>query len=236
MTVYVVTGGTGLIGRNLLARLVRRRDAEVHVLVRQQSVNRLQEAVSSLRGSDRIIPLVGDLTEDKLGLTAATRKQLRGRVDHMVHLAALYDMTADDEQNVEVNVEGTRRVVELAEDLKVGVLHHMSSVAVAGEFEGVFTEDMFDEGQELPSPYHRTKYESEKLVREASVPWRVYRPGIVVGDSGTGEIDKVDGPYYFFPTIAWIAQLPAVSRIPLVVPDLGETNNVPVDYVAAAMG
>jgi NAD(P)-dependent dehydrogenase (short-subunit alcohol dehydrogenase family) len=235
MTVYVVTGGTGLIGRNLLARLVRRKDAEVHVLVRQQSVNRLQEAVSSLRGSDRIIPLVGDLTEDKLGLTAATRKQLRGRVDHMVHLAALYDMTADDEQNVEVNVEGTRRVVELAEDLKVGVLHHMSSVAVAGEFEGVFTEDMFDEGQELPSPYHRTKFESEKLVREASVPWRVYRPGIVVGDSGTGEIDKVDGPYYFFPTIAWIAQLPAAGRIPLLAPELGNTNCVPVDYVADAL-
>lgn len=235
MTVYVVTGGTGLIGRNLLARLLQRADAEVHVLVRKASTGRLEQAVADLPGKERIRPLVGDLTEEKLGLTAAARKRLRGRVDHLVHLAALYDMTADDERNVEVNVEGTRRVVELAEDLDIGVLHHMSSVAAAGEYEGPFSEDMFDEGQSLPSPYHRTKFESEKLVRAASVPWRVYRPSIVVGDSHTGEIDKVDGPYYFFPTIAWISQLPAARRLPLVVPDLGDTNCVPVDYVADAL-
>jgi NAD(P)-dependent dehydrogenase (short-subunit alcohol dehydrogenase family) len=235
MTIYVVTGGTGMIGRHLLERLLRRPDAEVHVLVRSQSVGRLQEAVQGLPGNDRIVPLVGDLTEDKLGLRANDRKSLRGRVDHLVHLAALYDMTADDERNMDVNVEGTRRVVELAEDLSVGVLHHVSSIAVAGDYEGPFTEDMFDEGQPLPSPYHRTKFESERLVRDSSVPWRVYRPSIVVGDSSTGEMDKADGPYYFFPAISWISQLPAASRVPLVLPDLGNTNTIPVDYVADAI-
>jgi NAD(P)-dependent dehydrogenase (short-subunit alcohol dehydrogenase family) len=205
------------------------------VLVRSQSVARLQQAVQGLPGNERIVPLVGDLTEDKLGLRAAVRTSLRGRVDHLVHLAALYDMTAADEHNMDVNVGGTRQVVELAEDLSVGVLHHVSSIAVAGEHEGPFTEDMFDQGQPLPSPYHRTKFESERLVRESSVPWRVYRPSIVVGDSTTGEMDKADGPYYFFPAISWLSQLSAASRVPLVLPDLGNTNTVPVDYVADAL-
>src|SRR5206468_10164002 len=75
---------------------------------------------------------------------------------------------------------------------------------------------------------------AERLVREQSeVPWRVYRPAIIVGDSRTGEMDKVDGPYYFFPAIARLATLP--DWLPLVGPDLGDTNVVPVDYVAAAM-
>ena len=109
-------------------------------------------------------------------------------------------------------------------------------MAVAGEAHGVFTEEMFDEGQRLPSPYHRTKFEAEKAVRQAAtVPWRVYRPSIVLGDSHTGEMDKIDGPYYFFPTIAWVAELPSAKRVPLVLPPLGDSNAVPVDYVADAL-
>ena len=111
----------------------------------------------------------------------------------------------------------------------------MSSVAAAGDFHGTFDETMFDEGQHLPSPYHRTKFESEQIVREeATVPWRVYRPSIVVGDSQTGAMDKVDGPYYFFPMMKVLRdRLPA--WLPLVGVDLGDTNVVPVDYVAKAM-
>ena len=61
---------------------------------------------------------------------------------------------------------------------------------------------MFDEGQKLDHPYHRTKFESEKLARtQTNMPWRVYRPAIVVGNSQTGEMDKIDGPYYFFTAI-----------------------------------
>ncbi len=71
---------------------------------------------------------------------------------------------------------------------------------------------MFDVGQKLPSPYHRTKFEAERIVREQPyVPWRVYRPAIVVGDSRTGEMDKIDGPYYFFKAIQRAA--PAAARV-----------------------
>ena len=111
----------------------------------------------------------------------------------------------------------------------------MSSIAVAGVYKGHFTEDMFDEGQELTHPYHRTKFESEKLVRErVKGAWRVYRPSIVVGHSKTGEMDKIDGPYYFFKVIQKVRHaLP--EWFPLVSVEWGDTNLVPVDYVAAAV-
>ena len=161
--------------------------------------------------------------------------ELRGKVNHMFHLAAVYDMTAPPERNTAVNVGGTTHAVELARAIDAKHLHHVSSIAVAGEYHGVFTEEMFDEGQRLPSPYHRTKFESERIVREQPyVPWRTYRPAIVVGDSRTGEMDKIDGPYYFFKAIERLRHL-LPEWVPLVGPDLGYTNIVPVDWVAASL-
>ncbi len=235
MTGYLVTGGTGFLGRHLLERLLRRPDAAVHVLVRAGSFARLQKLTDRLDGGHRVTPVVGDLLEDGLGLTTDARAALTG-VDHVVHLAALYDMTADGQLNRQVNIEGTRRVVELAAALSAGCLHHVSSVAVAGDFRGPFTEDMFDAGQHLPSAYHATKYEAERIVREQEgVAWRVYRPSVVVGDSRTGQMDKIDGPYYLFSVLATVAGQPIAGRLPLVAPDLGVTNLVPVDYVADAL-
>ena len=144
-------------------------------------------------------------------------------------------MTAPEDINERLNVAGTRHAVELANALGAGHLHHVSSVAVTGDYRGLFREDMFDEGQGQPSPYHRTKFESERIVREASaVPWRVYRPAIVIGHSQTGEMDKIDGPYYFFKLIQK-ARNALPQWFPLVGPELGWTNIVPVDYVARAM-
>ena len=235
MTTYLVTGGTGFLGRNLLTRLVRRPDARVLVLVRRSSLGRLEALAGRLDGGERIEPLVGDILAERLGLSDETLADLRGKVDHVVHLAALYDMTADAADNEDLNVGGTRRVVEVAERIDAGILHHVSSIAVAGEHRGTFTEDMFDEGQELPSAYHSTKFVAERVVRESGLPWRVYRPAIVVGDSRTGEMDKIDGPYYFLSFLTGVAALPGARLVPLVLPDLGDSNVVPVDYVADAM-
>ncbi|WP_133847168.1 SDR family oxidoreductase [Labedaea rhizosphaerae] len=234
MATYLVTGATGLIGRHVLALLLERPDTErVSVLVRERSRDRLTEMVRQWPGADKVVPIVGDIAEPGLGITDADVEALSGSVDHVVHLAALYDITADDETSITANVEGTRNVVELAARIDAGRLHHVSSVAVAGDYDGEFTEDMFDAGQRLVTPYHRTKFESEKLVREQhDVPFRIYRPAIVVGNSVTGEMDKIDGPYYFFPALARLAGLPSV---PFVIPDIGDTNIVPVDYVAEAM-
>ena len=145
------------------------------------------------------------------------------------------DMTAPAELNTAVNVGGTTHAVELARTLEAQHLHHVSSIAVAGEYRGTFEESMFDEGQKLPSPYHRTKFESERIVREQPyVPWRAYRPAIVVGDSQTGEMDKIDGPYYFFKAIQRMRRL-LPEWLPLVGVDVGNTNVVPVDWVVAAV-
>jgi thioester reductase-like protein/NADP-dependent 3-hydroxy acid dehydrogenase YdfG len=233
---YLLTGATGFLGRHLLARLLARPDAEITCLVR--SPERLAARTAQLPGHDRLVGVRGDLTADGLGLSEQDTRDLAG-VDHVMHLGAVYDLTASDAANRAANVEGTRRVVELAERIGAGRLHHVSSVAVSGDHPGRFTEADFDTDQHLGSPYHSTKFAAEALVRaQSAVPWRVYRPAIVVGDSRTGDIDKVDGPYYLLPAISRIAAAgpPSVLRaVPVPVPDLGHTTIVPVDYVADAM-
>jgi NAD(P)-dependent dehydrogenase (short-subunit alcohol dehydrogenase family) len=233
---YFVTGATGFIGRHLVEELLAKREGDVHVLVREGSLGKLEELKAGRWGnSPRIKAVVGDLGEDRLGVDEAWVEEHRGKVDHFFHLAAIYDMTAPDEANEKLNNGGTRNAVALANALEAGCLHHTSSIAVSGLFKGVFREDMFDEGQKLPSAYHRTKFESERIAREQSqVPWRVYRPAVVVGHSQTGEMDKIDGPYYFFKAIQKLRHwLP--EWVPLVGPELGWTNIVPVDFVAKAM-
>jgi NAD(P)-dependent dehydrogenase (short-subunit alcohol dehydrogenase family) len=233
---YFVTGATGFIGRHLMERLLERR-GDIHLLVREGSTEKLERLIERWgpEAVARVHSVIGDLTRPRLGLSEADVAALSGKIDHFVHLAAVYDMTAADELNRVANVEGTRHAVELANAIGAGRFHHTSSIAVAGLHRGLFREDMFDEGQELDHPYHRTKFEAEKIARsQTRMPWRVYRPSIVVGDSHTGEMDKIDGPYYFFTAIKMARHyLPA--WFPLIGPEFGYTNIVPVDYVAAAM-
>jgi len=233
---YFVTGATGFIGRHLVEVLLDQRDGDVYVLVRDGSTGRLEELIARWGHAERVKPVIGDLSLPSLGVRDEDLARLRDDgIEHFFHLAAIYDMTADDERNEQLNVGGTHHAVELANELGVGHLHHVSSIAVAGLYKGLFREDYFDQGQQLPSAYHRTKFESERIAREASrVPWRVYRPAIVIGDSQTGEMDKIDGPYYFFKLIQKVRHyLP--EWVPLAGPELGWTNIVPVDYVARAM-
>ena len=231
---YFVTGATGFIGRYLVDELVDHRDGEIYVLCRASSLHRIEPLIRRW-GPSRVIPVVGDLAAPGLGVDQAWIDEHAGKVEHFFHLAAIYDITADDATNDAMNIDGTRNALELADALGVTTFHQVSSVAAAGDYHGRFTEDMFEEGQPLPSPYHRTKYESEKIVRdEATMGWRIYRPAIVLGHSQTGAMDKIDGPYYFFPLLKRMRDsLP--GWLPLVGVDLGDTNMVPVDYVAKAM-
>jgi NAD(P)-dependent dehydrogenase (short-subunit alcohol dehydrogenase family) len=234
---YFVTGATGFIGRHLVTRLLER-EGDIYVLVRESSGDRLATLIDrwGLGAEERIKPVIGDLGSSRLGVSDETLGELKAAgIDHFFHLAAVYDMTADEERNRIANVEGTRNAVGLANALEAGRFHHVSSIAAAGLHKGLFREDMFDEGQKLEHPYHRSKFESEKLARtQTNMPWRVYRPAIVVGNSQTGEMDKIDGPYYFFTAIK-MARHYLPGWFPLVGPELGYTNIVPVDFVADAM-
>jgi NAD(P)-dependent dehydrogenase (short-subunit alcohol dehydrogenase family) len=232
---YFVTGATGFIGRNLVEQLLER-EGTIYVLVREGSRGRLEELRNRWGAEgDRIVPVTGDLSQENLGCGDLV-DELRGQIDHFFHLAAIYDMTADAESQRIANVEGTRHAVQLAEALDAKRFHMVSSIAAAGLYKGTFTEDMFEEAEKVENhPYFQTKHESEAVVREESkVPWRVYRPGIVVGHSETGEMDKIDGPYYFFKLLQR-----ARNALPQWFPGVGiegrKINIVPVDYVARAM-
>jgi NAD(P)-dependent dehydrogenase (short-subunit alcohol dehydrogenase family) len=230
---YFVTGATGFIGRHLVRELLER-EGEILVLVRSASTHKLAKLESLPGARGRIHAVVGDVTRQLCGVGEEDRGKLRGA--EVFHLAAIYDLEADEEANRLANVEGTRNLVALASAAGAARVHHISSIAVAGaHFRGDFTEAMFDEGQSLDHPYYQTKFEAERIVREeATVPWRVYRPGIVIGSSETGEADRIDGPYYAFKIIQRLrSSLP--QWFPLVGPEGFALNLVPVDFVARAI-
>ncbi len=233
---YFITGGTGFIGRFLVKKLLAR-GGTVHVLVRSPSLDKfthLKESVGS--DGERLHAVIGDLTAPNLGLSADDLQRLEGNIGHFFHLAAIYDMKADSLSQELTNIEGTQAAVDCAKALGVNCFHHVSSIAAAGLYKGVFREDMFEEAEHLDDPYLRTKHLAEKVVRDGcgEMAWKVYRPGMVVGHSKTGEIDKVDGPYYFFKMLQKLRRaLP--PWVPTIGLEGGRLNIVPVDYVVDAM-
>ena len=232
---YLLTGATGFIGRHLLGELLGR-GAVVHVLVRPQSRARLERLAGTF-GIDgaRIVPLEGDLEDPLMGLSGTTLAALRGQIRHFFHLGGLYDLGADATALERINVLGTVNAVASAEALQVGCFHHISSIAVAGSYPGRFTERMFEEACGLDHPYFRSKHDAEALVRQkCRVPWRIYRPGMVVGHSATGLMDKIDGPYYFFKPLQRLRDL-LPRWVPLIGFTGGHINLVPVDFVVAAL-
>ncbi|MFN3416997.1 MAG: SDR family oxidoreductase [Caldimonas sp.] len=233
---YFVTGATGFIGKRLVKKLLERRGAVVYFLLRKESQAKVPELLAYWGVSKaRAIPVHGDLTQRRLGVGAEDVKALKGQIDHFYHLAAVYDLAAASDTQVAVNVDGTRHTVEFAKAIEAAHFHHVSSIAAAGLYEGVFREDMFEEAENLDHPYFYTKHESEKLVRkECKVPWTVYRPAMVVGDSRTGEMDKIDGPYYFFKLIQRLRQV-LPPWMPMVGLEGGRVNIVPVDFVVDAI-
>jgi thioester reductase-like protein len=233
-----VTGGTGLLGRHLVERLLDRHD-EVVVLVREDRLATLADRLADLGAlaiaKGRKLSIVhGDVTEEWLGLASGALEP--SSLDHVFHVAGLYDLEADAASLRAVNVEGTENLLGwLTSRGFRGVLHHISSIAVAGDHDGRFAEAMLEEGQRHPTEYHRTKFESERLVRnERRVRHRIYRPGAIVGHSKSGEMDRLDGAYYLFRAVhalrdtvpRWVT-LPGLVGAPVAM--------VPVDFVADAI-
>ena len=237
----VLTGGTGFLGGEVLARLLERDEQPVYVMIRAEddegAEQRLNELLASLLGSaepwsGRAIAVPGDVTQAWLGMSSRRRDWLAERTDRIIHCAASVSFTMPLDEQRQINLHGTRRVVELARlCAQRGGLEsfvHVSTAYVAGSQPGAFAEEDLDVGQEFRNPYERTKFEAELLLRERAwgLPIQILRPSIVVGDSATGwtpAFNVLYGPMKAFTRGAY-PLIPADRSAPVDV--------VPVDFVA----
>lgn len=234
--IYFITGASGFIGKRLVRRILSRDDGTVYFLIRDASSAHVSKLLDFWNVDEtRAIAVKGDVTKTDLGLSKREKKDLAKKVDHLFHLAAIYDLEVDPGSEILTNIAGTKNAIALAGQIGAKCFHHMSSIAVAGQYPGVFREDMFEEAYDWEHPYFLSKYEAEKVVRsECKIPWRIYRPGIVIGDSRSGQMDKIDGPYYFFKLIQRLRK--AIPQwMPMAGIEGGKINLVPVDFVTAAL-
>ncbi len=238
----LLTGATGFLGMEVLARLLEREDVEVLALVRgdddEAAQARLDGVLRTLyeepsrERSERVRALRGDATAEGLGLSDADRQEVVGRVDGVLHCAAsiAFDLPLAEAQ--EINTQGTRRVVDLAREVtSLRRFVHVSTAYVCGDYEGCFRESDLDVGQGFRNTYEQSKYETEMLLAEQAgdLPLAIARPSIVVGEAATGWTPTFNVIYW--PLQAFSRGM--FDRVPAT-PD-GRVDIVPVDYVADAL-
>jgi long-chain acyl-CoA synthetase len=240
----LMTGATGFVGMEVLARYLERSDRRIYALIRAgdegEAEARLRSTLAACTGSadayaDRVVAVPGDIEQPDLGLDRERRAWLAERVTDILHVAASVSFSLPLERSREINVEGTRRLLEFAELCNSGErlrrFSYVSTAYVAGTHEGEFREDQLDVGQDFRNPYERSKFEAEKLVDSwrGRLPIQVFRPSIIVGerDSGwTASFNVLYTPLKAFNRGAFRA-VPGRRSAPVDV--------VPVDYVADAI-
>jgi len=241
----LLTGATGFLGMELLARYLERTERTVYALVRAaddaEAQARLRAAVARVvdapgRFDHRLLAIRGDVALPGLGISRSRRLALAESVTEIVHSAASVSFTLPLEEAREINVEGTRRMLELAELCTAhGSLRrfaYVSTAYVAGDATGTFGEDDHDVGQGFRNTYERTKWEAERLVRAHAerLPVQIFRPSIVVGEQETGwtaAFNVIYAPLRAFAKGASVPLIPGRRSAPVDV--------VPVDYVADAI-
>jgi thioester reductase-like protein len=211
------------------ASSARRRPTRLLLLVQPKHAR----AAAELAGEDHEV-VEGDVAQMHLGLSGPEWKRIAAEVTEIWHLAAVSYLGVERSLFRQVNVEGTRNVLELARAApRLERLNHFSTAWVSGDRVGVILEDELDMGQGFHNAYEQSKFRAEMLVRsaQAELPITVFRPGIVVGDSRTGEIDRFEGPYYLA-----ILLVTSPLSVPLPLPGDGAAplNVVPVDFVIDA--
>lgn len=233
---HLVTGFSTFTARRL-ARLIAQRGEKVYVLCQKKFED---QAKAFAKGcSDEGLPgpveiLVGDVLDLDLGLSGREIKRLAREVTRVHHLASIYYLGETLGLTERVNVGGTRNVLALAADLpRLERFVFFSTAFVAGDRTGVILEEELWEGQAFRNAYERTKFEAEQIVRSRmkDLPISVMRPSVIVGDSRTGEIDRLDGPYFLIRTLV---HMPLDVPLPLLEGGVHPLNMVPVDYVVTA--
>ena len=235
--VVLVTGFPAFTARRMALKvLAADPEAQVFLLVRAKFVDAARELARSLPPDQgrRLEVIEGDVCDMDLGLSGPEYRVLAGEVTSIHHMAGIYYLGVDRATARRVNVQGTRGILELAtEAVRLRRICHWSTASVSGKRRGVILEEELDEGQGFHNFYEETKFEAEKLARAAqrNLPLTIFRPGVIVGDSGSGEIDKLDGPYYLLVLIATSA---AQLRVPLPGRGTAPLHLVPIDFVIDA--
>jgi thioester reductase-like protein len=233
------TGFPGFIGARLLPRLLELQPKARYVCLVQErflpaardSISQIEAAHPGLAG--RIDTVVGDITSPELGIEPDRARALRESLTSAFHLAAVYDLAVKRDLALRINVEGTRNVLQfLSGAPRLQRLHYVSTCYVSGRAPGIFRESDLDVGQAFRNYYEETKYLAEVEVVRSGLPTTTYRPGIVVGDSRTGETGKFDGPYF---TMAAMERVPSPGVFPRIGSGRAPANLVPVDFVVEAM-
>ncbi len=237
--VFLFTGFPGFIGARLLPRLLELLPGSSFRLLVQpkfedaarHSIAEIERKHRAARGRLTVVP--GDITEARLGMTAAAARALHRELTGAYHLAAVYDLAVKREVGLKINVEGTRHILDfLGECRALERLHYVSTAYVSGTAVGVYRETDLDVGQSFKNFYEETKFLAEKLVVESGVPQVTYRPGIVVGDSKTGETAKFDGPYF---VLSAMERMPSPGVFLKIGSGRNPVNLVPVDFVVEAL-
>lgn len=238
MSAVLMTGFPGLLGSALLPGILAKREGATAIcIVQARHMNTAKAKLAEIQAAhphtvDRVQLVEGDITVRGLGLSDSVPVD---DVNEVWHLAAVYDLSVPEDIAKLVNIVGTDNVLQFCrERSNFRRLQYVSTCYVSGAYDGEFTEEMLEEGQEFQNHYESTKYEAERLVRAAIVeglPATIYRPGIVVGDSRTGETQKYDGPYF---VAAYMKRLPGATFLPSVDKTV-MASLVPRDYVIAAM-
>jgi thioester reductase-like protein len=233
------TGFPGFIGVRLLPRLLELKPhARLACLVQDKFMALAKDGVAAIEKAHghargRIDLVTGDITHPGLGLEEPAARDLRRGMKECYHLAAVYDLAVTEEVAHRINVVGTRHVLEfLGEGKRFERLHYVSTAFVSGTVKGIFRESDLDVGQGFKNHYERTKFEAEVLVAKSGLPRTIYRPGVVVGDSRTGETGKFDGPYA---VLRFMERLPSPGIFTLPGGGRGTANIVPVDFVVEAL-
>ncbi|MFI5118792.1 MAG: SDR family oxidoreductase [Thermoanaerobaculia bacterium] len=233
------TGFPGFIGARLIPRLLELApDTTFHALVQEKFLSAADAGVAALAEehpgtTGRIRLVVGDITSPGLGLAASKAKELLKSLAGCFHLAAVYDLAVARDLGTRINVEGTKNVLEfLGGAPSLQRLDYVSTAYVSGTAVGTYRETDLDVGQNFKNFYEETKFLAEVAVKESGLPAAIYRPGIVVGSSKTGETAKFDGPYY---SLNAMGVLPSPGAFIKVGTGEAPVNLVPVDFVLEAI-
>jgi thioester reductase-like protein len=233
------TGFPGFIGARLLPRVLELKPgARAVCLVQEKFVEAARDAVADLESRHRHVRgrielVTGDITAQGLGIPAKAARELRKSLKEAYHLAAVYDLAVRRDVGRLVNVEGTKNVLEFLDEApRFERLHYVSTAYVSGTARGTFRETDLDVGQGFKNHYEETKFQAEVEVERSRVPRTIYRPGIVVGDSKTGETGKFDGPYF---VLRVMEKLPSPGLFVRIGLGFGTVNIVPIDFVIEAL-